>query len=178
MGIVNKYPDDKISLAAKNNCRNAINKIIESKITIQNKKQEIKDSILPKLKEYKTQLLETFKPNFAPGPSKLQESLQDRKQIKNILDQLKSASREYNSNLRAVAQTKKEYSRILTAIRKKRTKYFTNEGLVSILNNKTLNLGDKYKTIKSTKEAKVFMTVLLIDLLAQNKILSEKRDLI
>lgn len=178
MGIVNKYPDDKISLAAKNNCRNAINKIIESKITIQNKKQEIKDSILPKLKEYKTQLLETFKPNFAPGPSKLQESLQDRKQIKNILDQLKSASREYNSNLRAVAQTKKEYSRILTAIRKKRTNYFTNEGLVSILNNKTLNLGDKYKTIKSTKEAKVFMTVLLIDLLAQNKILSEKRDLI
>ena len=71
-------------------------------------------------------------------------------------------------------RSKTELSNVNKAIQQKRTKYIPNNGLVQILNKKTPNLGDKYKNIQTTKEAKTFFIVLLVELVAENTFLKEK----
>lgn len=172
--IIDSQPNDKISPETKNKCRNSISKIIEVKSDIQNKKEELKTELLSKLAERRKQLIGTFKPNFTPGPTKIQEILKDRKQLKNIVNDVRTATKQLTQSAKILNSSKQEYSKITASLSAGKTKYTSNIGLAESLNKTKPGMGDRYKEVKTVKEAKTFILVLLVQLVAENKFLNEK----
>jgi len=174
MGILDSYPENKIPTELKNNCRDSLNKILESKSIIESKKSEIKEILSVKLKERRDDLIKSFKPKFVPGPTKIQELLEDRKQLKNVVKEVRDTVNQYKETIKVSQIVKTEYKKTSRLLASRATTYVPNTELVSTLNSKFNGAGDKYKNIKTPKEAKVFMLVLLVQILGDIGILKAK----
>lgn len=173
--IVAKYPNSKISPDVRNSIRNSTNSIIQYKDMINVSKTVTVALILESLKQKNIDILNTFKPKFGPGVSKIEEKRKDSKELKITIDSYKKSVRELTAILLLLVAVKKELSKLDSTALKT---YVPNKGLVSSLNSKNAGLGDKYASINDSKQAKLFIVGILGSLEGEKAIAGLKKDVL
>jgi hypothetical protein len=172
--ILSKYGDDKIDPKVKSSARSAVTKLLIVKTEISTVKQEAKEFLVSKLQERKDDILKSLKPKFGPGPSKIQELRTRTKELKSFIFEYKMMVKRASEAKKVYSQVRGEYSK--TRKLKDADSYVPNPKVASTLDRQLPGQGAKYLEIKKSRDAKAFLYVTLIAVLASNQQIAELKN--